>query len=253
MIAPALPAREGHRSPRSGLTVALTGLLALLLVAGFVALGAWQVQRLAWKRALIASVDARIHAMPIAAPGPAEWPSITAQASEYRRISAHGAYRFDRQALVRASTARGSGYWVMTPLDTDRGFTILVNRGFVPPGWKGESGSRPASVTGLLRISERNGGFLRANDPGTGRWYSRDVTAIAAARRLGSTAPYFIDADADPDLDALPVGGMTVVTFPNNHLVYATTWFALALMTAGGYMLFLREERRLRTAGGGAG
>ncbi|WP_070151236.1 SURF1 family protein [Sphingobium phenoxybenzoativorans] len=235
------------------MTVALTGLLALLLVAGFVALGVWQVQRLAWKRALIASVDARIHAPPIAAPAPAEWPSITAQASEYRRISAHGVYRFDRQTLVRASTARGSGYWVMTPFDTGRGFTILVNRGFVPPGWKTESGNRPAAVTGLLRITEPGGGFLRANDPATGRWYSRDVAAIARALRLDRTAPYFIDAQAAGGPDALPVGGMTVVSFPNNHLVYAITWFALALMTAGGYMLFLREERRLRTAGGGAG
>lgn len=246
-----LPMGEG-RSPRSGMTVALTGLLALLLVAGFLALGAWQVQRLAWKRALVTSVDARIHAPSVAAPGQAEWPAITAQASEYRRVTATGVYRFDAQTLVRASTARGSGYWVMTPLATDRGFTILVNRGFVPPGWKPERGNRPVKATGLLRMTEPGGGFLRANDAAKGRWYSRDVAAISKALRLDHAAPYFIDAQAEGGPDALPVGGMTVVSFPNNHLVYAITWFTLALMTAGGYMLFLREERRLHTAGGGA-
>jgi surfeit locus 1 family protein len=238
--------------PRSRLTVALAGVLALILVAGFGALGIWQVERLAWKHALIANVDARIHASPMPAPGPAAWPGITPQTSEYRRVSATGIYRFDREVLTRASTTRGSGFWVMTPLETRQGFTILVNRGFVPSGWKPGRGSKPGSVTGLLRITEPKGGFLRANDPAANRWYSRDVATIASARQLGLTAPYFIDAAASPDPGALPAGGMTIVSFPNNHLVYAVTWFALALMVAGGYALLLREERRLRGTSGGA-
>ena len=248
-----LPEREGRRAPRSWLTVALMGGLALFLTAGFLGLGVWQVQRLAWKHALIANVDARIHAVPTLAPGPAEWLGLTAQSAEYRRVSVAGTYRFDRQVLVRASTVRGTGYWVMTPLETAHGFTVLINRGFVPPGWKDDGGGQSASVIGLLRMTKPHGAFLRANDPAAGRWYSRDVAAIAKAKHLGSAAPYFIDAAASPDPDALPVGGLTVVSFPDNHLVYAITWFALALMTLGGYALLLREERRLRGTSGGAG
>ncbi|HVX81743.1 MAG TPA: SURF1 family cytochrome oxidase biogenesis protein, partial [Devosiaceae bacterium] len=95
-------------------------------------------------------------------------------------------------------------------------------------------------VTGLLRISEPGGGFLRANDPAADRWYSRDVAAIARARGLGTVAPYFVDADATPNAGGLPVGGLTVIRFPNNHLLYALTWFALAalLLAATAYILW---------------
>ena len=66
--------------------------------------------------------------------------------------------------------------------------------------------------------------------PAENRWYSRDVAAIAAKRGLRRVAPYFIDADASGR--EWPRGGMTVVRFPNNHLVYALTWFGLATLVA---------------------
>ena len=86
-------------------------------------------------------------------------------------------------------------------------------------------------MTGLLRITEPDGAFLRSNDPAANRWYSRDVAAIAKARDLGLTAPYFVDADATPNPGGYPVGGLTVVRFPDNHLVYALTWFVLCALT----------------------
>jgi surfeit locus 1 family protein len=106
----------------------------------------------------------------------------------------------------------------------------------------------PVLVTGLLRISEPHGGFLRRNDPQGNRWYSRDVTAIAETRNLtpGLTAPYFIDADATPNPGGLPVGGLTVIAFPNSHLVYALTWYGLALLVAFGFAYAAREEWRIR-------
>jgi surfeit locus 1 family protein len=102
-------------------------------------------------------------------------------------------------------------------------------------------------VTGLLRITEPKGGFLRANDPAAERWYSRDVAAIAAARGLADAAPYFIDADAAPNPGGLPVGGLTIVAFPNSHLVYAITWYGLAVMLAGAVLYVVRDERRVRS------
>jgi surfeit locus 1 family protein len=44
----------------------------------------------------------------------------------------------------------------------------------------------------------------------------------------------------------LPVGGLTVIELPNNHLVYALTWFALALMLTGAAVYVDREEWRIR-------
>ena len=98
-------------------------------------------------------------------------------------------------------------------------------------------------VTGLLRLSEPGGGFLRDNDPAADRWYSRDVAAIARSRGVKAIPDYFIDAQASPSRQAYPVGGLTVVRFPNNHLQYAITWFALATMTLGAYVLVLRHTK----------
>lgn len=216
------------RRPRAGWGAALA---ALACAAVLVGLGIWQLERRIWKHELIAAVDTRIHAAPVPAPGPALWSRVTARDDAYRRVQVSGHFLADRTTLVKAVTERGSGYWVMTPLRAP-GFTVLVNRGFVPDAMRQgvPAASAQAEVTGLLRITEPGGGFLRANDPGGGRWFSRDVAAIATAHGLGPVAPYFIDADAAPGPGAYPLGGLTVVRFPDNHLVYALTWFALAAL-----------------------
>jgi surfeit locus 1 family protein len=219
--------------------------LALPIVAGLAWLGVWQLHRRAWKLALIAQVERKLAAVPVAAPGPERWATVSA-GDAYTRLSAQGRYRTDRITFVQAVTDIGPGYWVMTPLVTDRGFTLLVNRGFVPQDMKGKPLPVPAgtvAVTGLLRPSEPHGGFLRANDPAADRWYSRDVVAIAAKRGIGPIAPYFIDADATT-APGWPRGGLTVIRFPNNHLQDALTWFAMAALLAGavGWMA-LRPEK----------
>lgn len=223
----------------------LAGLLILLAIAG-VALGVWQIQRMQWKAALIASVNARIAAAPVAAPGPDSWRTLTPAADAYRRVTTTGRFRHDRETLVQAVTDRGAGYWVLTPLETGR-FTLIVNRGFVPSDRRDpatrQSGNpgEPVTVTGLLRLTEPGGGFLRSNDPAADRWFSRDISAIARARGLANAAPYFIDVDARPNAGGYPVGGLTVVRFSDNHLVYALTWFALALGCGWGAWLVLRR------------
>ncbi|MGV3480720.1 MAG: SURF1 family protein [Sphingobium sp.] len=219
---------------------------ALLCAAAFVALGIWQVERRAWKHALIAAVEGRIHAAPVPAPGPSAWPGISADGDAYRHIRVTGRFRHDRETLVQAVTDLGSGYWVLTPLETPD-FTLLVNRGFVPPHRKDRTTradgnpSRAITVSGLLRVSEPGGGFLRANDPDNHRWYSRDVSAIAAAQGLGPTAPYFIDADSTANPGGFPVGGLTVLRFADNHMQYALTWFALALLSIAAACYVLRS------------
>jgi surfeit locus 1 family protein len=138
-------------------------------------------------------------------------------------------------------------------LETVDGYVVLINRGFVSPLQRDPATRSEGqiegvtTVTGLLRISESGGAYLRTNDPAADRWYSRDVAAIAAARALTDVAPYFIDADASgTESGAAPIGGLTVIRFSNNHLQYALTWFGLALMVAGGAFLVLRYEWRWR-------
>ena len=259
---------------------------AVVLFSVFVALGTWQVQRRAWKLDLMARVQERVHAPPVPAPPMAEWPRVTAANSEYRHVRVSGIFLNDSETLVQALTELGSGFWVLTPLQQVDGSVVLVNRGFVPPERRARAAhgagaaTTDATVTGLLRISEPSGSFLRRNDPAQDRWYSRDVQAIADARALGRVAPYFVDADAQvgaqrPEGDAgtgdaigaaadagardadpratgdilraagtAPVGGLTVITFRNAHLSYAITWYGLALLVVVAAWIVMREERR---------
>lgn len=244
--------------------------LGIALFLGFVALGVWQVQRLQWKLALIERVTQRIQAPPVAAPPAAQWPTVNAAGFEYQAVRLQGQWLADKTVLTQASTVLGAGYWVLTPLQQADGTQVLVNRGFVPDKQRAQwlapntnAATQPAPpvvVEGLLRMSEPGGGFLRRNDPAQQRWHSRDVAAIAQAQQLPRAAPFFVDAGiprlqngATAELpptatDTRPQPGLTVVRFANNHLVYALTWFGLALMVAGAAVLVARYERRLRVA-----
>ncbi len=232
---------RAHRS--QGLFLAALALVAVACTL----LGVWQVQRLAWKTALIERVEARVRAPPSAAPGPGRWEGLSRDADEYRRLLVRGVFEHALETRVQAVTALGPGYWILTPLRTDQGFTVLINRGFMPSDavasgarLEAEAGGMQ-TVIGLLRITEPHGAFLRANDPAHERWRSRDVAAIGAHRDLERLAPYFIDAEAGSS--EWPRGGLTVLRFANNHFVYAVTWFALAGGAIWGLLLVLRRGR----------
>jgi surfeit locus 1 family protein len=254
--------RQRSRALRVILAIA-----AGMMFAGFFALGTWQVYRLQWKLDLIERVGQRVHGAPVPAPVAAQWPQVNAEADDYRPVKLRGAYLPAATTQVLASLDRGIGYWVVTPLCTADGI-VMVNRGFIPAGaggWSPQAAPAMASadacaaaraagetdVAGLMRLSEV-AGRLRANEPARNYWYTRDVQAIAKARGLPPVAPYFVDADAasalasGPVAGGQPVGGLTVVSFVNNHLVYALTWYALALMVAGATAWVVRDARKRR-------
>lgn len=232
-------------------TVPLAALLALCS-AGFVALGLWQWQRLAWKTALIARVEQRMQAPAVAPPAPAIWAEIRREDHDYLRVRLEGRWR-GAVLWVRAGTELGWGYWAMRALETPDGW-VLVNRGFVlaeqrqalQPRLAAET-DQSTQVLGLLRLSEAPSWF-RPNDPAAGRWAAREVPAMARALGLGQAphdgrvAPFYVDAwsvtgAAQGDW---PRTGLTAVQFSNNHLSYALTWFALALLSAGASFLVVR-------------
>lgn len=232
--------------------------LAAVFFGGFLWLGTWQVQRLHWKLQLIHDVTTRVHAPPVAAPGPGKWARIEKGHLQYLHVRLSGHYLSGKQTLVRGPSKKGYGFWVMTPFKTDRGFTLLVNRGYIPstlPGTpayaKARAPTGPVTLTGLLRFSEPDGGFMRSNKPRENLWYSRDVAAIAKARGLvtGQVAPYFVDADASASGAKLPVAGLTKIHFRNAHLGYAITWYLLALGTLIGAGILIAHDRRMRRKG----
>lgn len=245
----------GSSPRRSTLLVVVLVLVGALMAAGFAALGLWQVQRLSWKAGLIARIERQLRADPAPLPSPAQWSGITRERDEYRRLRTQGRFDHARQTLVRAATELGTGYWVLTPMQADAGYWVLVNRGFVPQELRDRVPPGPdrVTVTGLLRLTEAGGSLMRANEPQAGHWYSRDVAAMASARGLqGPVAPFFLDAQALPGTpaDGWPRAGLTVLRFSNNHLAYALTWFGLAVIMLGATGYLVVDERRERRLAG---
>ena len=246
------------RTLRSPFALAAGIVLTLVLFSSFVLLGNWQVRRLHWKLGLIHDVAVRVHAPPVAAPGLSQWPQVAAGQQQYLHVRLHGKFLGGEPTLVHGSSADGYGFWVMAPLLTDRGFVVLINRGYIPADLPGtpkfaqvKSPTGEVTLTGLLRSSEPDGGFMRPNRPTADRWYSRDVPAITSARGLpaAQVAPYFVDADGAPGKPtntSWPRAGLTVIHFPNNHLGYLITWYLLALLVIAAALYVGREEWRLR-------
>ncbi|WP_155723785.1 SURF1 family protein [Brucella anthropi] len=251
-----MPSPENEQTVQKTSSRFFLGLMSVLGVIFFIVfmgLGIWQVERLQWKLDLIARVDARVHAEPIAAPGPDDWANVNQKDDEYRHVMLTGTYLNDKEVLVHALTERGAGYWVLTPMRSPDGALTFINRGLVPNDKRDPSSRQETqiagetTVTGLLRMPEPDGFFLRPNDPARNDWNSRDVAAFAQKENLGPVAPYFIDADATASAGALPIGGLTVVKFRNSHLSYAITWFALAAMIASAAIFLWRHERRSKS------
>ena len=216
------------------------GLVVLAGIALLISLGLWQLHRLAWKEALIARIEARVHAPPAPLPRQSEWPALKPEDYEYRHVSLRG--RFDgHEALVfRGSgpeAGEGPGYLVLSPLILPDGAAVIVNRGFVAGNAKDAASHAPpageVTVTGLMREREPRNLFTPADRPDKDLWFTRDPGAIAAHFRLAGAAPFSVDEDYSDDAKALPRGGTSVIAFPNNHLSYALTWFGLATALAG--------------------
>ena len=63
--------------------------------------------------------------------------------------------------------------------------------------------------------------------------------------------PFFIDANDAANPGGLPVGGVTLIDLPNNHLQYAVTWYGLAGALVAVLGAWLLRQRRTRVADAG--
>jgi len=234
---------------------------AIATVAAFavlVSLGDWQLRRLAWKEGLIAAVESRVGAAPVDLPAEAEWPTLNPADYEYRHVRVTGVFDAARQALVFRSLENprglyaGPGYLVITPMRLTDGAVVLINRGFAPQDHVDQAALPPSqgeiTVTGLMRASEERNWFTPADNPANGHWFTRDVAAIGRSMGLTREAPFSIDADASGDPKALPEGGETIVSFPNNHFSYAMTWFGMALSLICVFAAYAISHLRARPA-----
>jgi surfeit locus 1 family protein len=238
MLNPAPPVRR---------SVLVTSLFAAVALAILVALGTWQVQRLTWKEALIATLEERLAAPPVALPPARDWETLDAGRDEFLRVALTGQFENDKEALVYTtgssmrSDTSGPGYWVFTPVRLAGGRAVVVNRGFVPEGRQDPASRRDGLVSGdldivgVLRWSESPGLFIPAGDPARNLWFARDSTAIAAAKGIADAAPFYVEMESPVPPGELPHPAQVRPSLPNSHLGYAITWFGLAAMLVGVY------------------
>jgi surfeit locus 1 family protein len=220
---------------------------AVLAFAALIGLGTWQIQRKAWKEALIVSLSARLASPPQALPDANTWPELNPAIDEYHRVKFSAELENDREALVYAAATAfrpdvsSPGYWVFTPARLADGHIVIVNRGFVPDGRQDPKSrsngqlSGSIEITGVMRWPDRHW-FTPNDDPAHNLWFARDPAAIAAAKGLGGVAPFYVEGETPVPPGGLPQPGQLVITLPNNHLQYAVTWFGLAAVLVGVFV-----------------
>jgi surfeit locus 1 family protein len=230
-----------------------------LLLAALLSLGFWQLQRRAWKEALILRIESRVGAPPLEAPPPADWAQLQAENYDWRHVVARGRFDFAHVALVFTSAPPGAGlepgYRAISPLRLENGGVVLVDRGFVAASKTGGGAwrLRPeglVTVTGHLRAPQRRNVFTPADEPGKGRWFTLDAQTIAGDLGLEGAAPFLLEQEAgqgkDERADGLFRTTNAAPDIPNNHLSYATTWFGLAFALCVIYVLYARARLRGR-------
>jgi len=209
-------------------------------VAVLLSLGVWQVQRLAWKEAVLADIDARIAAVPAGlpvAPDPV--------ADRYLPVALEGRILGDEIDVLASRKGVGPGFRVISPFETADGRRVLVDLGFVREADKQDPRpARAARLIGNLHWPDEVDGYTPAPDLGRNIWFARDVAAMAAAL---DTEPVLVvvreTSEADPHVTPLPVNTAHI---PNDHLSYAITWFSLAALWLG-MTLYLLWRIRHRT------
>jgi len=209
----------------------IPSVISLVLLAVLIALGIWQLERLSWKRDLIANVNSRMAATPVTL----NQALALGAAAQYRRVRLAGHFDNGEEAYVFGTGVEGAPvFHVIVPFTTDAGQVALVDRGIVPRDLLDRSTrSRGlidghSVIVGVWRVPDPAGLFTPKPDLARRIWYSRDVAGIARADNVRLAAPVVVEADATPNPGGWPKGGQTRVNFRNEHLQYAVTWFLLA-------------------------
>lgn len=212
--------------------------LAIVVFATLLVLGTWQVNRLEWKETLLTQIDERLKSQPITIDKIIE--NVKSDESfEYQPVTIDGVFDHSKERHFFATHQGRTGYYVYTPLSFDGGI-IFINRGFVEFDLK-DPKLRPqgqitgiVSVTGLARamLDEKPSSLVPDNDPAKNIYYWKDLISMAGTVDLvigdDQVQPFFIDVVKSEIPGNYPIGGVTLIDLPNNHLTYAFTWYGLA-------------------------
>ncbi len=234
-------------------------LFTLVMVAVFIGLGVWQLQRRAEKHALIAALTERLAAAPESLPGVSQWLKLDPARDEFRRVSFTATYVRAPDAMVYSAGSAvredisGPGTWAFLPARLASGETIVINTGFVENTMQEReledravaklATGQPVTLTGYLRFPERAGLLTPAENRGKRLWFVRDHEAMASQLGWGNVAPFYIDLEQPVPANGVPKPGPLTVHLRDDHMQYAITWFSLAVVVVIAFLMWLRSRR----------
>jgi len=239
------------------------GLFTLAMIAVFIGLGVWQLQRRVEKHALIAALTERLADEPVPLPPPAEWNKLSPERDEFRRVRFKATFGAGPDAMVYSAGSAvredisGPGTWAFVPVRLPGGEVIVVNAGFVQNTMQDRAeqdrgvarlvtGS-PIDLTGYLRFPEHAGWLTPAPNVVKRLWFTRDHLDMARALGWGEVAPFYIDLEQPVPTSGIPKPGSLQVHLKDDHLQYAITWFALAGAVGVAFFVWWRARRRRAT------
>jgi cytochrome oxidase assembly protein ShyY1 len=226
---------------------------AVLVAAGCVAMGRWQLQRLGDRHDRNDLISRNVAAPPSAVDRLFRVGREPREQDEYALVRATGRYDVEEQLLVRTRPFQGQvGYYALTPLVTRQGPALLVNRGWVPGGATAtELPDVPVPPSGPVTVIVR----VRPSEPAstTGPPPPGQVTRIATPS-IAATLPYEVYGGYGELTreDPRPAEAPRLLPPPEPaegpHLAYAFQWFVFAALALVGYGLLARREAADRAA-----
>ena len=252
-------AMSGNRRNAAGF-----GAFTLLMVALFVGLGVWQLQRRIEKHALIAALTEQLAAPPQGLPSPSQWNTLKPASDEFRRVRFAATYQPLPDAMVYSSGSAvrgdisGPGTWAFLPARLSDGETVVVNAGFVQNTMQDRDVEdravarlithEPVTLTGYIRFPEAAGVLTPKENTAKRLWFTRDHLAMARALGWGEgdkpVAPFYIDLEQPAPVSGVPKPGPLEVHLKDDHMQYAITWFGLAIAVVVAFGVWLWGQRR---------
>ncbi len=197
--------------------------VTVLMLALLVTLGIWQVHRLTWKTAILASIDAAERNPPVPlAPGVGPFTRV----SVVGVLSAASAAYADQVNDTPQGPKMGSQ--LLRLLSRPGEAPILVDLGWVPEGVTVPTPAGATTVVGYVRPAEHPSWKSAVDSVSARRFYTLDPAAIGAALGARGVAPFTLVAMGHDQVGVYPQPADALPQPPNNHLSYALTWFGLA-------------------------
>lgn len=223
-------------------------LVATLGIAVLMSLGVWQVERLAWKNALITDIDRGLQADPVGTEV-IKARLASGQSVDFMKVKVNGHFMSSDYLLPLTTLDGGPAWYVLRPFTVEDGSFLMVNCGKSTSTIVGPPLSDNAELIGVLTPHRgKQGYFDPDNDAANNRWYWWDVSAMLETLLPGLRAPEgsleFRLLPGSPGTEGLVVDPPKAA-LRNNHLGYAITWFGLAAVLAvmaGIFVWRLRQD-----------